>query len=236
MSQKRSVIWLTPRKEFEIIVAASVTLADILRKLGIEPQAGNYQTLKRRLKEDGIETAHLPLGRLDFNKGRKVTTELIPLDEVLVEHSSYSRSSLKRRLLAEGLLKNECFECGQLPQWNGKPLVLVLDHWNGENDDNRFSNLRLLCPNCNSQQPTFCGRHRSKVSPFRKSRLRCSDCDKELSRRSVGNLCRICLGRNNRKVVRPPMEILISEIENIGYRATGKKYGVSDNTIRKWIR
>jgi 5-methylcytosine-specific restriction endonuclease McrA len=49
--------------------------------------------------------------------------------------------------------------CGQQPMWNGKQLVLILDHINGINNDNRLENLRLLCPNCNSQTPTFAGRN-----------------------------------------------------------------------------
>lgn len=35
--------------------------------------------------------------------------------------------------------------------WNGSPLQLILEHANGVNTDNRPSNLRLLCPNCDSQ-------------------------------------------------------------------------------------
>jgi hypothetical protein len=35
--------------------------------------------------------------------------------------------------------------------WNGKPLKLILDHENGVNTDNAPKNLRLLCPNCDSQ-------------------------------------------------------------------------------------
>lgn len=39
-----------------------------------------------------------------------------------------------------------------------------------------------------------------------------------------------------RKVERPPYEQLLKEIEETSYLAVGRKYGVSDNAIRKWIR
>ena len=47
--------------------------------------------------------------------------------------------------------------------WNGKDLKLILDHKNGVNGDNRPKNLRFLCPNCNSQEPTFGGGNKSRV-------------------------------------------------------------------------
>lgn len=48
-------------------------------------------------------------------------------------------------------------------EWNSGPLVLVLDHKNGVCGDNRPQNLQLLCPNCNSQQPTHAGRNKGRV-------------------------------------------------------------------------
>lgn len=41
---------------------------------------------------------------------------------------------------------------------------------------------------------------------------------------------------NQRKVNRPPLEQLLNEVNEMGYVKTGKKYGVSDNSIRKWIK
>ncbi len=49
-----------------------------------------------------------------------------------------------------------CTLCGQGPEWNGKVLVLQLDHENGDCTDNRLENLRFMCPNCHSQTETFC--------------------------------------------------------------------------------
>jgi transposase-like protein len=39
-----------------------------------------------------------------------------------------------------------------------------------------------------------------------------------------------------RKVERPPYQQLVAEVEAMGYCTVGRKYGVSDNAIRKWIR
>lgn len=55
-------------------------------------------------------------------------------------------------------------------------------------------------------------------------------------------LCLNCLNKekyfsgNNRKVERPSYDVLLSELSKLNYVQVGKKYGVSDNTIRKWIK
>lgn len=49
----------------------------------------------------------------------------------------------------------ECSECSLGTIWNGKELVLQLDHINGIHTDDRMDNLRLLCPNCHTQTDTY---------------------------------------------------------------------------------
>lgn len=51
--------------------------------------------------------------------------------------------------------------CG-LSSWMGKDIVLIVDHKNGNSGDDRPENVRLICPNCNSQTDTFSGRNKGK--------------------------------------------------------------------------
>jgi len=85
------------------------------------------------------------------------------LDEILVDNSPYIGGSthLKNKLLKLKLLVYKCYICN-INDWNGKYLVLQLDHINGHKLDNRLNNLRLLCPNCHSQTETFCGKNNIK--------------------------------------------------------------------------
>ena len=50
---------------------------------------------------------------------------------------------------------DKCSVCGQESMWNNKPLILQLDHIDGDSDNNHPSNIRLLCPNCHTQTENF---------------------------------------------------------------------------------
>lgn len=64
----------------------------------------------------------------------------------------------------------------------------------------------------------------------------CKKCNKEITKGSKTGFCLKCSIYNNRKVKnRPSKEQLLLEIEETNYTAVGRKYGVSDQAIRKWL-
>jgi hypothetical protein len=159
MRRRRSPIWAISREDLARIMERAQTLGDVLKSFGLNNKGGNHKTIKARLDYDNIDYSHIPLGRGSNRNRHRGGTAPTPLVLVLVENSDYSTNKLKKRLIELGYLQNRCAECGQGIVWNDKVLVLVLDHINGNGRDHRLENLRLLCPNCNSQTPTFCGRN-----------------------------------------------------------------------------
>jgi hypothetical protein len=151
---KRSVLWKISRRDLVDLLNRSKTLTDVFLYFGMRNHGGNFNTLIRRLKADGIDYS-----KFSENKSRGIKGRGRPLTELLVENSPGHRGGIKKRLIAEGLLTNHCYKCNLGAEWHGEQLVLVLDHINGINDDYRLENLRLLCPNCNSQTDTFAGRN-----------------------------------------------------------------------------
>ncbi len=120
-------------------------------------------------------------------------------------------------------------------------MALILDHINGVPNDHRLENLRILCPNCAATLNTHCGRKN------RRPVTECAMCGIEFraKRRGQRYCSRECGQRvssrsgprpSARRVERPPYELLRRELEQTSYLAVGRKYGVSDSAIRKWVR
>lgn len=64
----------------------------------------------------------------------------------------------------------------------------------------------------------------------------CKSCGIELKYKNKSSLCRTCYGKSVRKAERPSRDDLLKMIEETSYSAVGRKYGVSDNAIRKWLK
>ena len=77
-----------------------------------------------------------------------------PIEDYLSNKVPMQSDKLKIRLINEGKLEDKCDNCG-LEAWLQDSIPLELDHVNGDHNDNRLRNLRLLCPNCHAQTDNY---------------------------------------------------------------------------------
>lgn len=68
-------------------------------------------------------------------------------------------------------LGNICSSCG-LSEWLNNPIPLVLDHIDGNSDNNKLENCRLLCNNCDSFTETYKGRNKGNGRYIRRLRYK----------------------------------------------------------------
>lgn len=223
----------------EKIVKESKNIGMILDSLNLRKAGGNYRIINKYIKEYNLDTSHFEKGGFKIGESSK---NKLPLEDVLIENSTYNRRDLKKRLYDEGLLKRECCLCDQDENWNGMKISLILDHINGVYNDNRIENLRIVCPNCNAGLDTFAGRNRKSepkkenIVKEKKEKNNYDKCECGDSKLKNSKTCEKCFHNKRRKVERPNIDDLKKEVEEFGYSATGRKYGVSDNAIRKWLK
>ena len=234
-------------EEFKEIVKNSFTLSEICNKMNMSVSYGNRKTIKKYIKINNLDISHFYIIK------HKVTGKKIDLIDILIEDSTYSSTTnLKEKLYNEGIKKRECELCGQDENWKGRKISLILDHINGINDDNRLENLQIVCPNCNAALDTFSGKNikiknnnyfvrennydliRNNKNEVNK-KIKICECGKQIHNSS--NKCIECNNISQRRVKnRPSKEELILMVKESSLESVGRKYGVTGNSVKKWLK
>lgn len=206
------------------------TISGTLMSLNLPRNSTHYKRFHKAIERFNISIEH-------FCRPAPSNSSFVtrPLAEILVKNSDYLYTqNLKRRLVNEGLLESKCSveECGITHSWLGQPISLQLDHIDGDRANNEIENLRLLCPNCHSQTPTYAGKK------LRREPRKCRLCNAGLWKGNSSGLCRSCNNRMREqdKIDWPDVEELAGMVSRTSYVATGKALGVSDTAVRKRLR
>jgi hypothetical protein len=229
-------------EDLKFAVKESKNYSEVLRFLGLK-SLSNQNIIKEFINKLKIDISHFESKhdlyiRTLLKKGFKKT----PLSKILIENSHFNRSHLKERLYKEGLKKRICELCGQDENWKGKKISLILDHINGINNDNRLKNLQIVCPNCAATLETHCGKNLRGICEIcgesaKYGKLYCSSkCYHKAQKSMLKTDQTIQSDIQQRKSKRPLYSQLKEDIQKLGFSGTGKKYNVSDNGIRKWLR
>ena len=136
-------------------VANCRSIRQVLLQLQLKPAGGNYAQINASIQRLQLNTQHF-CGRR-WNHGARFGPKQSL--EALLASSTVTSYRLKRRLLSEGWLEARC-SCCRNSHWLGGEIPLELDHIDGCPTNNRFNNLRLLCPNCHALTPTYRSRRR----------------------------------------------------------------------------
>jgi len=142
-------------EDIRTAVAGSVSIAGVMRLLGIKPAGGSHFHISKRIKRLGLDTDHF----LGQGSRRGTVQPRKPAEAILVRRppdGPRAKPHMLRRALIESGRPVECVGCGIGDRWRGQPLTLHVDHIDGDFSNCLAENLRFLCPNCHSQTATYC--------------------------------------------------------------------------------
>ena len=235
--------WPPPFSESDLraAIAQSLSWAATLRALGYESKGANYRTLQRWAKEWEISTDHFDPDAAAASRRRDARE---PLEEVMVEDSTYARGTAEAAAFRRG------------PQAAGVRAVRP------GRDLERTADVARAGPHQRRVQRPPVGESADRVRELRRDArhaLRPQPASRaDLSRLRSGvradDTCATGTARQDcwgtvyserklgvpqphlRKVERPSYEQLKEDVRTMSMLAVGRKYGVSDNAVRKWIR
>ena len=225
--------------------------AEVLRRKGIKPSGGNYEILKKKIKEYEIDISHFT--HKEWNKGKtherdkRIATSKLTDEDVFFKGNTKSRIVIRKYILRNNSIEYKCEMCGNIGEWMGKTISLELDHIDGDPMNNEKSNLRFLCPNCHATTSTYRGKNKKINNKIDIRQNKIDRYDKDDSKKDICPICNINLKskkaemciecyKTKQSIIPVTREQLKYEIRNYSFLQVGKIHNNSDNTIRKWCK
>jgi 5-methylcytosine-specific restriction endonuclease McrA len=218
-------------KDLQNIFDESSSKDEVFKTLGISQNTYSARAeLRNRVQKDSIKLDKFIRNACVRRKLHDYSSK--PTETILIEDSKTARNVVRNRILKEKLIEYACSLCGYIGKEDNNDVTLHLDHVNGINNDHRLENLRFLCPACHSQTETFTGRNIKDFLYKEEYITRCLQCNKQIN--SNSKQCNSCAGisKQKLKISKEELEELINT-DKMSFVAIGKKFGVTDNTIRK---
>lgn len=222
-------------------VAHSTSFAGVLKYLGLKQAGGTHSHIANKVREYDIDYSHFVSQA--HRKGKQPLNKK-SFEEVLVVRPEGTHrelaSRLRRAMLEYGFTYECARKCGVVDSWNGKSITLEVNHIDGDWLNCTYGNVEFLCPNCHSQEITTNMPHRYRNRAPKEAREPvihvCDKCGKPKSSGRVA-LCATCFDAKRSESVPSKSELEAEfQAQGLNYTRTGKSFGVSDNTIRKWRR
>jgi hypothetical protein len=139
-------------------IKISYSYRETLIKLNVSAAGGNYSILKKAIKCLDLDISHFT--HQGWSKGKKISNRYVSFNAYIQTSTSIQSYKAKNKLLREKILEYICSNCN-LTEWLDGPMPLELDHINGDRNDYRLENLRLLCPNCHALTSTYRGKNKT---------------------------------------------------------------------------
>lgn len=208
------------------------SISGFIKLLGYKSNAGGtYGVVKKYLQDYQIDTSHWTGQAWSKNQQLKNWSEY-------ANHQHFKKHLINKRT-------HKCELCEGC-DWRGVPIPLEIHHIDGDRTNNSYENLQLLCPNCHALTDTWRGRNIKKEidapSKEKPKQLNiCPSCNTSTENKKYCSIECSHLGNRKlkpekRKTIRPSLDVLKIDLTIMSFCAVGRKYGVSDNCIRKWLK
>lgn len=235
------------KEEFNLAVATSGNIRQTLLALGCADCSYNRKIIKARILRENTDVSHFSSHSSITKRPRRLLTP----DQIFRKTLDIPQGTVRVAFRRGNYVPYKCAICNRPPEWEGAPLTLILDHIDGDNSNHELSNLRWVCPNCDSQLLTYRGRNNKLLdSPFSShptpkfcidcgveigsAHVRCRSCENKRKDRYLNNSRR--LRTDQEKISWPDNKVLEWMVCNFSLLSLSHYLGVSDNAIRKRCR